>query len=51
VADIIICALDTLRSVYMDLSREEFENMLQHQLDLKSKKWKTILIPVWSKGD
>ena len=51
VADIIICALDTLRSVYMDMSREEFENMLQNQLDLKSKKWESILIPIWSKGE
>lgn len=50
-ADVIICALDTLRSVYKDMPREEFENMLQQQLDLKSKKWETILIPSWSKGE
>lgn len=51
VADVIICALDTLRSVYTDLSHQEFENMLQEQLDLKSKKWENILIPIWSKGE
>lgn len=49
VADIIICALDTLRSVYPELTNEEFEEMLQKQLDTKAQKWDNILIPQWSK--
>ncbi len=51
VADIIICALDTLRSVYQDMDKQEFLDMLQKQLDLKSKKWEDVLIPLWNEGD
>jgi NTP pyrophosphatase (non-canonical NTP hydrolase) len=51
VADIIICALDTLRSVYMDLTPEDFVKMLQKQLDTKAEKWENILIPIWSQGE
>jgi NTP pyrophosphatase (non-canonical NTP hydrolase) len=42
-ADVIICVIDVLREVYRDLSTEEFKSMLQYQLDLKSKKWESIL--------
>lgn len=50
-ADVIICVLDTLRSVYKDIPQQEFLDMLQKQLDLKAKKWEDVLIPVWSQGE
>lgn len=42
-ADVIICVIDTLREVYQDLSKEEFFDMLQKQLDLKGQKWDNVL--------
>lgn len=42
-ADMIICIIDTLRDVYQDLTKEEFEAMLQKQLDKKGQKWESVL--------
>ena len=44
VADVIICVLDTARSLHLELSDDEFKAELQKQLDLKSKKWETVLV-------
>lgn len=43
-ADIIICVVDTLQSVYPDLSPDELTEMLQKQLAKKSEKWKDVMI-------
>ena len=41
-ADIVICTLDTLASVYPELTPEEVINMLNEQLKLKVHKWHSI---------
>ena len=42
-ADVIICVIDTLQSVYPDLTVDELSDMLQQQLDRKSQKWTDVM--------
>ena len=42
-ADIIICVIDTLQSVYPDLTADELNAMLEQQLAKKSQKWMDVM--------
>ena len=42
-ADIIICVIDTLQSVYPDLTPDELHDTLQLQLAKKSAKWASVI--------
>jgi NTP pyrophosphatase (non-canonical NTP hydrolase) len=41
-ADVIICVIDTLKSLYPDMDHDEFNNMLQSQIDKKCNKWSNL---------
>jgi hypothetical protein len=43
-ADVIICLVDTLASVYPMLSPAHITDMLEEQLVIKSEKWKRVVI-------
>lgn len=42
-ADIIICVIDTLQSVYPDMTVDELHDMLDKQLAKKSAKWINVM--------
>lgn len=42
-ADIILCVIDTLASVYPDLTPIELANMLSLHLEKKSQKWVSVM--------
>ena len=42
-ADIILCVIDTLQSVYTDLTPDELSDMLEQQLAKKSQKWLDVM--------
>lgn len=44
VADVVICAIDTLAGAYPELNATQLADMLQLQLTLKSEKWTRVMI-------
>lgn len=42
-ADVIICVLDTLAAAYPEYTTHQLEDALLSQLQLKSKKWDTVM--------
>ena len=42
-ADIILCVIDTLASVYPELTASELSDMLEKQLTKKSQKWIEVM--------
>lgn len=42
-ADVIICIIDALTGAYPELTPTQLNDMLMHQLNLKSQKWSSVM--------